>query len=147
MRKARFKMMLVGAVTAVALLFAGVNGLHAQTDTQDPFGSLPSGNFVGAAEAVNILTGHVVSVKGVLATLTPGTASYLTTERAVLYYDYLKVEIENGKDIPNSILEALGFVATYQSDSYPSGSGIQSAATPIVQLVSLRDDAINMLSQ
>lgn len=146
MRKARFRMMLIGAVTAIALLFTGAMSLQAQSDFDDPFGSLPSGNFVGAGEAVTILTNHVVNVKGVLSTLTPGTASFITTERAVVYYDYLKVEIENGKDIPNSILDALEFASTYQSDTY-QGAGIQSVAAPVAQLFGLRTEAINMLSQ
>lgn len=135
MRKARIKMMLVAAVTAVALLFAGASSLQAQTITgEDPFYP-PTGNFVTPAEAEVILTGQVASLKGLLETLTPGTQAYILTERSLYYYITILNEVAAGKNIPVSIVAGLGYVSA-------DDNGITSA-----ELLGYKQDAVTMLSQ
>jgi hypothetical protein len=145
MRKTRFKMMLVAAFAAFALLLAGFSPIQAQTDSNDPFASLPSGNFVNQGDAVVILANHVSYLKGVLVTLTPGTSSYLAMERAAVYYDILQVEVADGKAIPNSIVSGLGFVREYRSDYALTAFGANSGPS-IIELIGLREDAIELLS-
>jgi hypothetical protein len=138
-------MMLIAAITAFGLLFAGVERVQAQ-DANDPFGSVPTGNFVTPAEAELILAGHVSSMKGVLSTLLPGTNSYAVAERAVVYFNIIQVEVTNGKDVPQSILDGLYFIQNYQTDYGPIALSNAGGASQL-DLIGLRNQAINLLEQ
>jgi hypothetical protein len=134
MRKVKFKMMLIAAISAFTLLLAGVERGHAQSNFGgDPF-VLPTGNFVGAAEADVLLSQQVINLKNILVTLTPGTAAYKTVERAILYYSLIQSEVASGKDIPQSILTGLEYISI---DIYGGASNLE--------LLGLRTESIDML--
>lgn len=129
--------MLVAAFAAFALLF-GAREASAQGGFSDDMYSTPTGNFVNSADANIILVNQVANLKAVLATFTPGTNAYKTMERAVIYYDLMRADIESGKDIPESIITALRNIST---DVYGGGAATKA------ELMGLRTDAIDILSQ
>ena len=143
MRKARFKMMLVAAIAAFALLFAGMERAQAQTDMDDPF-ALPTDNFVSAVQAQQLLAAQVASLKDFIVTLVQGTAAYKTAERAIFYYSTIQGEVGSGKDIPNSIVTGLTYVI--QSNTGTTSMGTNNGPDG-VELWDLRNDAIDLLSQ
>jgi len=138
MKKARFKMMLVAVFAAFALVL-GTKEAGAQTGgTSSGIFTPPQGNYVSPAEADVLLTTHVVNLKNLLLTLVPGTNAYKTVERAIFYYSTIHGEVLSGKDIPNSIVTSLLYVA---QDPYGSASASKTA------LMDLRNEAIDMLDQ
>ena len=143
MRKTRFKMMLVAAIAAFALLFAGVERVQAQADMDDPF-ALPTGNFVSAGQAEQLLAAQVASLKDFIVTLVPGTAAYKTAERAIFYYSTIQGEVGSGKDIPSSIVTGLTYVI--QSNTGTTSIGTNNGPDG-VELWDLRNDAIDLLEQ
>ncbi|MCB9284931.1 MAG: hypothetical protein H6563_12715 [Lewinellaceae bacterium] len=136
MKKARFKMMLVAAFAAFALLF-GAKDASAQGMSFDVYAA-PTGNFISAAEADILLTSQIGTLKNVLQTLTPGTTSYKTVERAVMYYGTIQSEVGSGKDIPSSIVTGLLYAGQ-------DGSGYGAAGK--TELMNLRTGAVDLLSQ
>ena len=139
MRKTRFKMMLVAAFAAFAMLF-GAKDAVAQTGLSEGVFSLPTGNFVNSSDAVVLLTGQVGTYKGLLETLTPGTQAYYNAERSTYYYITILNEVEAGKDIPVSIVSGLEFISA-DGNSDPYGGASKTV------LFGYRQDAINLLKQ
>ncbi|MBK8493356.1 MAG: hypothetical protein IPL49_21365 [Saprospirales bacterium] len=135
MRKTRFKMMLVAAFAAIAMLFAGAGQLQAQTDGDGDLLALPTGSFVSQGEAELLLITQVIDLKGFIETLIPGTVTYKTTERAIFYYSVIQDGVVSGQNVPVAIVLGLENVS---QDMY--------GATP-AELFGLRQNAINMLSQ
>lgn len=131
----RFKTMLV-ALVAVFALMMGAKEASAQGGLSDNILTPPTGNWVGTQEALSSLEQQVFNLKNILSTLTPGTTAYKTVERAVYYYDFVKVEVDSGKDIPNSIVSGLAYV----------GADALGGATK-TELWTLRSDSIDMLGQ
>jgi len=138
MKKTRFKMMLVAVFAAFALLL-GTKDAGAQTGgTSSDVFTPPSGNFVSAGEADVLLTSHVANLKNLIVTLVPGTNAYKTVERAIFYFSTIQGEVGSGKDIPNSIVTSLLYVA---QDPYGGASAIKG------ELENLRNQAVDMLDQ
>ena len=138
MKMKRFKMMVV-AVVAVSAMLLSTGNTFAQTMSDGVWAEvfeLPTGTFVSQAEAEALLTDRIVTLKGVLETLTPGTQAYKSAELSLEYYDVINVEITNGKDVPNSIVHGLGMVAQDVID-----------APNQTQLMGLRTESISLLSQ
>lgn len=139
MKMKRFKMMLVAAIAAFALLL-GTREANAQTSggTSSDIFNPPAGNFIGSAEAETLLATQVFNLKNLIVTLTPGTNAYKKVERAITYYSLIQGEVESGKDIPNSIVTGLWYVS---QDPYGGASAYKT------ELMSLREEAIDMLDQ
>jgi hypothetical protein len=135
MKMKRFKTMLV-ALVAVFALMMGAKEASAQTGLTDNILTPPTGSWVSSVEADGLLNLHVSNMKNLLLTLTPGTQAYKNVERSVYYYDRIRVEVADGKDIPTSIVTGLGYI------SQDALGGVTKA-----QLWSLRSEAIDMLSQ
>jgi len=136
MKKTGFRMMLVAAIAAFALLF-GAERMQAQTGLSDGVFSLPTENFVVPAEAQVLLTTHINGLKDLLLTLTPGTQAYVDTDLSVNYYITILSEVNAGKVIPQSIVSGLYYLA---SDS--NGYG---AITGKTALYVYRQQAIDLL--
>lgn len=144
MRKAKLRMMLIGAMAAFALLLAGVERAQAQSGTMDDPFALPTGNFIPQSEAVQLLDAQVINLKSLIVTLVPGTVAYKTAERAIFYYSTIQGEVDSGKDVPSSIVTGLTYVSTSSSGSNALGT---EGGPDFYELWNLRNAAIDLLNQ
>lgn len=76
--------------------------VHAKTINQ-----VPGGNFVSPAVAIQRLHTEMSSLKSQLEQLTEGTHQYKVTMRRYVYYTTIKLNIENGKGVAESINDSL----------------------------------------
>jgi len=87
--------------------------VHAKTINQ-----VPAGNFVSPAVAIQRLQTEMASLKSQLAQLTEGTQQYKVTMRRYVYFSTIKLEIENGKGVAESINHSLVAIRTTLHDYY-----------------------------
>lgn len=145
MRKARFKMVLLGLLATLTLLLFAVERGEAQTFKPSvvPKAGGANGstiaqpiNYVTAPEAMAVLESHSNSLKVLLGTLIPGTQGYKTVETSYMFYVSIWSGVVSGKTVEKSIQEdGLGL---FQYPDYVN--------TPPSQIVSLYQEALDLLS-
>ena len=135
MKRGNFKAVLGAVIIAFTFMLAGVQSGQAQTGMGDGIYTVPSGNYVSAAEANVLLTDQETMLINYLQTLTPGSQQYKATLRAVMYYRNILQAVMEGKQIPESIVAGLSTFTTTQYGQYSK-----------TEKVGLKQDAIEMLS-
>jgi hypothetical protein len=135
MRKANFQAAITAVLVSFTLLLVGVEQGHAQAGLADGIYTVPAANYVSSAEAEILLADQVTVLTNFLQTLTPGSQQYKTTLRAVMYYRSINAAVQEGKQIPESILSGMSLFATASFGKYTK-----------TEQLGLKQDAIDMLS-
>ena len=134
MKRGNFKAVLGAVIIAFTFMLAGVQSGQAQTGMGDGIYTVPSGNYVSAAEANVLLTDQETMLINYLQTLTPGSQQYKIANRAVMFYKNIHGAVLDGKQIPESIMTGLHLFTTTQYGRYTKS-----------EQIGLRQDAIELL--
>jgi hypothetical protein len=137
MKKVNFKKVLIAFVAVLSLIAFSVERAEAQAPNELSSGLYDAapGNFIGSAEAQNVLLNEMQVIRNQAAPLTPGTPQYQAFLKLGIYYLGIYNELQNGKSVDVAIGRGLASL----NDMNGFGS------LPRQDLRNLRQGAITLL--
>lgn len=131
----------IGLFFTLFFVFGPADATAQQTLSKDNTYEVPQGNFVNVSEAIVRLNTAMENLKVSMAVLDPHSDAYKTMEMRYLYFDNIRLILEDGKGtdsatVANAIASGLRILSTDGNNSL----GVKD-------LNPFKQDAINLLRQ
>lgn len=135
------KATIIGLLVTLFFVFGPADATAQQTLSKDKTYEVPQGNFVNVNVAITRLNLALENLKISMAPLDPHSDAYKTMEMRYIYFDNIRIILEDGKGtdsatVANAIASAISVLSTDSNNSL----GVKD-------IYPFKQDAINLLKQ
>lgn len=131
----------IGLLATLFFVFGPSDATAQQTLAKDNTYEVPQGNFVNVSEAIVRLNNALENLKISMGVLDPLSPAYKTLEMRYLYFDNIRIILEDGKGtdsatVANAISSAISVLSTDSNNTLD-----------VKSIYPFKQDAINLLRQ